>query len=106
MNKLVTKSVQYRAHTTANISSIRFSNRMETAVAERKTPRGRTVNYLVSTYSDLRDVVFAVEKMILEGSDIRNKPMLREGCRMTIHPLEDRTSYVVRVQLHPSVLPK
>ncbi|MBU0985449.1 MAG: hypothetical protein KKA42_16365 [candidate division Zixibacteria bacterium] len=76
---------------------------MSTAASDKQPQRGRTVSYLVSTYGDLRDVVFAVEKMMQDGSETRNKALLREHCRMTIHPLEDKSSYIVRIQLHPSI---
>ena len=63
----------------------------------------KTANYLVTGYTDLRDVVLTIEKMIMDQTDIRNKNLLRQGCDISIVPLGDREGYVVRVKLHPDM---
>lgn len=63
----------------------------------------KTVNYLVTNYGDLRDVVLTVEQMIMDCGKIRNKNLLRQGCDLSIVPLKDRSGYVVRLKLHPDM---
>ncbi len=65
-----------------------------------KTVSGHTANYLVSNYLDLRDVIYTVDRMIMESSGERDKAMLRRGCLLSVLPLKDRDAYIVRIKLH------
>jgi hypothetical protein len=63
----------------------------------------KTANYLVTNYTDLRDVVLTIEKLIMDQTEIRNKNLLRQGCDISIVPLSEREGWVVRVKLHPDM---
>ncbi|MCP4685048.1 MAG: hypothetical protein GY867_06310 [bacterium] len=60
-------------------------------------------SYLVASYLDLKDVIFTIEKMIMEHSEIRNKTLLRKGCELSIKPLGDREGFIVQVKLPPEM---
>ena len=59
----------------------------------------RVASYLVSSYTDLRDVILTIEQMILENYKIRNKPLLRKKCDLNIRPLGGREEYIVQVRM-------
>ena len=63
----------------------------------------RQVNYLVNSYSDIKDVVLTIEKLISQTADT-NKAELRKSCEVSIIPLQGRSGYVFRVKLHQSML--
>lgn len=66
----------------------------------KEAPSGRKVaSYLVSSYTDLRDVILTIEQMILDNYKIRNKPLLRKKCDLNIRPLGDRDGYIVQVRM-------
>ena len=64
---------------------------------------GRCVNYLVNSYSDIKEVVFTIEKLIAQ-TPITDKSELRQACEINIIPLQGRSGYVFRVKLHPAVM--
>ena len=74
-------------------------------MGEAKTKAPRIANYLISNYSDLRDVVFTIENMILETKGVRDKSVLRNGCKLSIIPLEDRDGFILRFRLHEAITP-
>jgi hypothetical protein len=65
----------------------------------------RHVNYLVTTYSDVKDVVFTVEKLITQ-TPVTDKSELRQACDLTIIPLQNRSGYVFRLKLHDAMIKK
>jgi|GEM_PF-3086526 len=64
---------------------------------------GRCVNYLVNSYSDIKDVILTVEKLIAQ-TPITDKSELRAACEVTIVPLQGRSGYLFRVKLHDAVM--
>ena len=65
----------------------------------------RHVNYLVTTYSDLKDVVYTVEKLISQ-TPVTDKSELRKACDLAIIPLQNRSGYVIRLRLHEAMMKK
>jgi hypothetical protein len=63
-----------------------------------------SVNYLINSYDDLKDVIMTVEKLIAETHSVRNKTILRESCAMSIMPLKDKSGFVLRIKLHESII--
>jgi len=70
----------------------------------KKTHHRGTVSYLINDFNDLRDVVLTIERMIAETTEVRNKTVLREACRMSIVPLKDRCAYILQIKLHEAML--
>ena len=66
---------------------------------------GRTASYLVNSFADLKDVVLTIEQMITNTTDVRNKAVLREGCRISVVPIKDRGGVILRIKLHESMMP-
>lgn len=64
---------------------------------------GRHVNYLVSSYSDIKEVIYTIEKLIAQ-TPITDKSELRSACEVNIIPLQGRSGYVFRVKLHAAVM--
>jgi len=64
---------------------------------------GRCVNYLVNSYSDVKEVIYTIEKLIAQ-TPITDKSELRQACEINIIPLQGRSGYVFRVKLHQAVM--
>ena len=64
-----------------------------------KETEEKCVNYLVTSYEDLRDVVTAIEQMIANNDEIKDKPTLRKGMRLTIIPLKGKDSSIIKIKL-------
>ena len=73
---------------------------MET-VEERKD---KSVNYLVTSYDDLKDVVTAVERMIADNEEIKDDPTLRKEMRLDVMPLKDNAGIILKIQLHDAMI--
>ncbi len=72
---------------------------MGTATVEKGADSRKVASYLVTSYLDMKDVIFTIEKMIMEHSEVRNKTLLRKGCELSIRALSDREGFVVQVKL-------
>ena len=64
-----------------------------------KETEEKSVNYLVNNYEDLRDVVTAVEQIIVNNEEIKDKPTLRKGMRLMIIPLKGKDSSIIKINL-------
>jgi hypothetical protein len=73
---------------------------MET-VKERKD---KNVNYLVTNYDDLKDVVTTVERMIADNEEIRDNPTLRKEMRLDVTPLKANAGIILKIQLHDAMI--
>ena len=69
-------------------------------VEERKD---KSVNYLVTSYDDLKDVVTAVERMIADCEEITDNPTLRKEMRLDVIPLKDNAGIILKIQLHDAM---
>jgi len=61
------------------------------------------VNYLVTSYEDLRDVVTAVEQMIANNEEVRDEPTLRKSMLLDVIPLKDKAGSIIKIQLHDAM---
>ena len=72
---------------------------MGTATVEKGATGRKVASYLVTSYLDMKDVIFTIEQMIMEHAEVRNKTLLRKGCDLSIKPLGDRDGFIVQVKL-------
>jgi len=64
---------------------------------------GRCVNYLVTSYSDVKDIVMTIEKLIAR-TPVTDKSELRQACELSITPLPNRSGYLFRIKLPDDLL--
>jgi hypothetical protein len=65
----------------------------------------QTVNYLIASYLDLKDVVEAVEKMIETSSVSRYRTELRRMCQVSVVPLDGTSgSHILRLRIPENIL--
>jgi len=77
---------------------------MGSAAAKRRAgAEGHCVNYLVNSYSDVKDVVMTIEKLIAR-TPVTDKSELRQACELSITPLPNRSGYLFRIKLPDALL--
>jgi len=69
-----------------------------------KERKDKSVNYLVTSYDDLKDVVTAVERMIADNEEIKDNPTLRKEMRLDVMPLKDNAGIILKIQLHDAMI--
>ena len=69
-----------------------------------KERKDKSVNYLVTSYDDLKDVVTAVERMIADNEEFKDNPTLRKEMRLDVMPLKDNAGIILKIQLHDAMI--
>ena len=78
---------------------------MSSKVTEKPCGELQTVNYLIASYLDLKDVVDAVEKMIETSSVSRYRTELRRMCQVSVVPLDGTSgSHILRLRIPENIL--
>lgn len=80
---------------------------MSSKVTEKPCGELQTVNYLIASYLDLKDVVDAVEKMIASCSAGQQGTELRKLCQVSVVPLDANSgSHILRLMIPRGILGK
>jgi hypothetical protein len=64
---------------------------------------GQQVNYLVSSYTDFRDVVLTLEQWISQTAPAEMKAAVRETMTVSVRPLSDGESFILSIRLHEAM---
>ena len=64
------------------------------------------INYLVTSYEDLRDVVTAIEQMIANNEGIEDNPSLRKDMCLEVFPLKGNAGSILKIRLHDATVLK